>query len=79
MYGFYYNVATYLALKERNQNKLRPFILTRSFFAGTQKYGAVWTGDNQAYWDHLTMSIPMTLSMATAGVSFIGADIVGFF
>ena len=35
LYGFYYNMATYEALVARNQNQLRPFVLTRSFFAGT--------------------------------------------
>ena len=31
----------------------RPFVLSRAFFAGSQKYGAIWTGDNKAAWDHL--------------------------
>lgn len=26
----------------------RPFVLSRSFFAGSQRWGAIWTGDNAA-------------------------------
>jgi len=25
----------------------RPFVLSRAFFAGTQRIGAIWTGDNE--------------------------------
>ena len=28
--------------------KVRPFVLTRSFFAGSHRHGAIWTGDNMA-------------------------------
>ena len=41
--------------------------------------GAVWTGDNEASWDHLKASLPMLLSMSAAGLPFVGADIGGFF
>ncbi|KAA6388173.1 MAG: Alpha-glucosidase, partial [Streblomastix strix] len=57
----------------------RPFILTRSFFAGTHRYSAVWTGDNQAKWEHLRNVVPMLLSLNSAQYSFSGADIGGFF
>lgn len=57
----------------------RPFILTRSGFAGSQRYAAIWTGDNAAQWGHLATSIPMCLSFAIAGMSFCGADVGGFF
>lgn len=57
----------------------RPFVLTRAFFAGSQRLGAMWTGDNQASWPHLAASIPMVLSLNTAGFPFAGADVGGFF
>lgn len=44
-----------------------------------QRYGAIWTGDNKADWDHLRISIPMVLSIGVAGLPFAGADIGGFF
>ncbi|KAF4519178.1 hypothetical protein B566_EDAN008241 [Ephemera danica] len=61
------------------EGKLRPFILTRSFFVGSQRYAAIWTGDNFAEWGHLKASIPMCLSVSIAGIPFCGADIGGFF
>lgn len=77
-YGFYQTMGTYAGLLERSQNKLRPFILTRSHFAGSQRYTAMWTGDNNADWDYLRISVPMCLTEALAGMSFCGADVGGF-
>lgn len=57
----------------------RPFVLTRSFFAGSQRFGAMWTGDNKAEWEHLRDSVPMLLSMGVSGFPFAGADVGGFF
>ncbi|KAI9828380.1 MAG: hypothetical protein M1832_002808 [Thelocarpon impressellum] len=72
--------ATYEALLERKKGELRrPFVLTRSYFAGSQRLGAMWTGDNQADWDHLAASIPMVLNNGIAGFPFAGADVGGFF
>ena len=41
----------------RSDNQLRPFVLTRSAFAGSQRYAAIWTGDNAADWGHLEVKI----------------------
>lgn len=62
----------------RSQYTKRPFILTRSHFASSQRYAAMWTGDNLARWDNLKISYPMCLTQALVGISFCGADIGGF-
>uniref|UniRef100_H2LBW7 Neutral alpha-glucosidase AB n=1 Tax=Oryzias latipes TaxID=8090 RepID=H2LBW7_ORYLA len=79
IYGLYVQMATAEGLVQRSGGVERPFVLTRAFFAGSQRYGAVWTGDNAAEWDHLKISIPMCLSLGLVGISFCGADVGGFF
>jgi alpha 1,3-glucosidase len=78
--GMTFHNATYEALLSRKKGELkRPFVLTRSFYAGSQRLGAMWTGDNQANWDHLAASFPMILNNGIAGFPFAGADVGGFF
>lgn len=50
----------------------RPFVLSRSFFAGSQRIGPIWTGDNAATWEQLRVSVPMLLSINIAGLPFAG-------
>ncbi|MHB1684423.1 MAG: glycoside hydrolase family 31 protein [Bacilli bacterium] len=76
-YGHYMSQATYEGLA-RLLDGQRPFVLTRAGYAGTQRYAAVWTGDNRSFWEHLTMTIPMLLNMGLSGLPFAGADVGGF-
>ncbi|XP_076604059.1 neutral alpha-glucosidase C isoform X2 [Chaetodon auriga] len=78
LYGFHQHMATAEGLITRSGGAERPFVLSRSFFAGSQRFGAVWTGDNVASWEYLKISIPMVLSLSVAGVAFCGADVGGF-
>jgi mannosyl-oligosaccharide alpha-1,3-glucosidase len=78
--GMTFHNATHQALLSRKKGELRrPFVLTRAFFAGSQRIGAMWTGDNQASWEHLGAAIPMILSQGISGFPFSGADVGGFF
>uniref|UniRef100_A0A6M2E1U1 Glucosidase II subunit alpha n=1 Tax=Xenopsylla cheopis TaxID=163159 RepID=A0A6M2E1U1_XENCH len=79
LYALYHVMSTYEGLMKRSNGKLRPFILTRGFFPGSQRYAAMWTGDNLADWGHLQASLKMCLSISVSGFSFCGADIGGFF
>ncbi len=56
----------------------RPFILTRSGFAGIQRYAAVWTGDNVASEEHMMLGCRMLANMGLSGMPFTGNDIGGF-
>jgi Alpha-glucosidases, family 31 of glycosyl hydrolases len=56
----------------------RPFLLTRANLLGGQRYAATWTGDNYAGWDHLKLSIPMSITLGLSGQPFNGPDIGGF-
>ena len=81
LYGILFQRATMEGQIRRNQpdENVRPFVLTRSFFAGSQRYGAIWTGDNAAEWSYLAISSPMLLGLNVAALSFVGADVGGFF
>jgi len=57
---------------------VRSFIISRSGFAGIQRYAAVWTGDNASRWEHLAMSVTMSCNLGLSGVPFVGSDIGGF-
>lgn len=79
LYGHYMMWATHEGLLQRQSERKRPFVLTRAVYAGSQRYGAKWTGDNRADWGHLAASVPMLLSLSLAGMPFVGADVGGFF
>jgi len=79
MYGFYHGIATNDGHIKRRNGEDRPFILTRSLFAGSQRYVAKWTGDNMAEWSHLDIAQPMILALSASGMPFVGADVGGFF
>ena len=57
---------------------LRPFVLSRANFLGGQRYAATWTGDNASTWEHLKLSIPMSITLGLSGQPFNGPDIGGF-
>lgn len=77
-YGYYFHMATSEGLVKRGDGNDRPFVLSRAAFAGTQKYGTVWTGDSSAEWDYLRVSVPMVLTLGLTGLSFSGKDSLCF-
>jgi alpha-glucosidase len=62
----------------RAASNKRPFILTRSGYAGLQRYTAIWTGDNRSEDDHMLLGVRLMNSLGVSGVPFTGMDIGGF-
>ncbi|KAF7325290.1 Glycoside hydrolase family 31 protein [Mycena venus] len=77
--GMLFSNLTSKAVQERTDPPQRPFVLTRSFFAGSQRFGAMWTGDNLGTWEHMAVGIQMVLANGIGGMSFAGSDVGGFF
>lgn len=50
----------------------RPFVLTRSTFAGTSQYAIHWLGDNQSQWRQVPWSIISMLEYSLFGFSMVG-------
>lgn len=68
--------ATWKGFKKHKPNA-RPFILTRSGYAGVQRYAAIWTGDNWSNWFNINLANRMCLNLSLSGQSFVGEDIGG--
>ena len=58
----------------------RVFILTRSAFAGQQRYGSMtWSGDVNSSWQTLRNQIPAGLNFSMSAIPYWNTDIGGFF
>ena len=61
-----------------NNPELRPWILSRSGYAGIQKYAETWTGDNCSSFTALKYDTQIISSMGISGMIHCGCDIGGF-
>ncbi len=77
IYGLAENEGTISGFEKYLPSK-RPFVLTRSGYAGVQKYAAIWTGDNWSSFNQIGLSVRMIMNLGLSGVAFSGADIGGF-
>lgn len=67
----------YQALAEARPG-MRPWLFSRSGFAGMQRYSSNWGGDALSTFDSLRVSVAMSQSMALSGQNQFGHDIGGF-
>ncbi len=60
------------------RNGVRPFVLTRSGFAGVQRYAAVWSGDNTASDEGILSGVLLNNQLGLSGIPFVGPDLGGY-
>ncbi|MGC2999132.1 glycoside hydrolase family 31 protein [Streptomyces sp. G35A] len=56
----------------------RPFVFSRSGWAGMQRYGGTWSGGVTPGWPGLRASLALALGLGLCGVPLSGPDIGGF-
>ncbi|OHS93249.1 Neutral alpha-glucosidase C [Tritrichomonas foetus] len=82
LYGLSMTASTHQGLINRDQNSQlkpqRPFLLSRSWGPGSQKFTWQWNGDNSADFNNLLKSIAMTITTGMLGMPLAGTDIGGF-
>ncbi|MEL7599253.1 MAG: TIM-barrel domain-containing protein [Proteiniphilum sp.] len=79
VYPLYVNRTVYEGLR-RDDPERRAFILTRSAFAGMQRYGtATWSGDVGHDWETLRRQITAGLGQMSTGLPWWTYDAGGFF
>jgi oligosaccharide 4-alpha-D-glucosyltransferase len=63
----------------RDYPDMRPMIMMRSGFAGTQRYGVIpWTGDVARSWGGLKPQVELSLQMGLFGLAYTHSDLGGF-
>ncbi|KAI3341136.1 glycosyl hydrolases family 31-domain-containing protein [Ustulina deusta] len=78
IHGLMMITATRNSLLARRPNS-RPFVLTRSTFAGAGTKAAHWFGDNDSNWDDYRVTISQMLSFAAVhAMPMVGSDVCGF-
>ena len=77
-YGHVWTKMIYERQVEHYPN-VRPMIMMRSGFAGTQRYGIIpWTGDVNRTWGGLKPQVELSLQMGLLGLGYTHSDLGGF-
>jgi alpha-glucosidase (family GH31 glycosyl hydrolase) len=75
LYGFFYGKALYENMQTLDDR--RPFIYARSVWAGSQRYPAIFLGDQHPTFENIRRSLRAGLNMSLAGFAYWTADILG--
>lgn len=70
--------ASYEVFKQHHPQR-RPWIYSRSGYAGLQRFARTWTGDNVSDWKTLKYNQYMGIGLGLSGLPFFGHDLGGFF
>ena len=78
IYGFYYARATFEKSQEHHGRR-RAVIFSRTAWAGTQRYPAIFLGDQTPAFKHIAATLRCGLNMSLLGFAWWGADVFGLY
>ncbi|NAW70567.1 DUF5110 domain-containing protein [Vibrio sp. V27_P1S3P104] len=77
LYSLAANHDAHVGLMENSTT--RGMIWTVMGWAGTQRYGVTWTGDQAASWDYIRWHIPTFIGSGLSGQAYASSDVNGIF
>lgn len=78
LYGTMMGAVSRKTMQQRRED-VRPFVITRSTFAGAGSQVGHWLGDNLSKWDRYRVTIQQIVSFGSLfQVPMVGADVCGF-
>ncbi|OJF75602.1 MAG: alpha-glucosidase [Treponema sp. CETP13] len=77
LFGYNMTRAAGEAFKTISPDK-RLLMFSRSSYIGMHRYGGIWMGDNQSWWQHILLNLKMLPSLNMCGFLYTGADTGGF-
>ncbi|MBE9078608.1 glycoside hydrolase family 31 protein [Romeria aff. gracilis LEGE 07310] len=77
VYGLLETKAAYDSLRQYRPQQ-RPFVVSRSGWAGLQRYAWTWTGDIVSTWAALRQTLSTVIGLGLSGIPYSGPDIGGF-
>ncbi|MBL8096524.1 MAG: glycoside hydrolase family 31 protein [Anaerolineales bacterium] len=75
LYGFFYSRAMFTGMQELDER--RPFVYARSAWAGSQRFPALFLGDQKPTFDHIRATIRAGLNMSLLGFAHWTVDVFG--
>ncbi len=77
LYGLLEAAAAHEGIAQHRPEQ-RSFIVSRSGWAGLQRYAWTWTGDIVSTWEALRQTISTVIGLGLSGIPYSGPDIGGF-
>lgn len=66
-------------MDEKGTYNERGYVWSVCGWAGTQRYSAVWSGDQSGNWEYIRFHIPTYIGAGLSGMPYAGSDIDGIF
>lgn len=77
LYGYYMTQSAAEGLERIDANK-RFLLFSRASYVGMHRYGGIWMGDNQSWWEHIELSMKLLPAINMCGFMYTGPDTGGF-
>lgn len=77
LYGYYMTKSAAQGLEKIDEQK-RFLLFSRASYVGMHRYGGIWMGDNDSWWEHIELSMKLLPAVNMCGFMYTGPDTGGF-